>query len=180
LFVRPKAKAPESLALFYVSCAQVEIDEFKNYEKALGALKESAKYMAKATIPTKEAKLNMIKKKVNIVEQFLAIKKGFSANPEESIRQAGLLIERNDLEDTVRMGDMYSLIVEYLYSQQQFEEAMEVLNRMKQRRINILYYLEKNVVVDIYKATKTAIDFPLEEEGEQHHHHDNAEIAEEM
>lgn len=28
-----KAKAPESLATFYDACAQVEIDEYTNYEK---------------------------------------------------------------------------------------------------------------------------------------------------
>ena len=36
-----KAKAYGSLARFYESCAQVEIDEFQNYEKALGALNEA-------------------------------------------------------------------------------------------------------------------------------------------
>ena len=35
-----KAKAFESLAGFYEACAQVEIDEYRDYEKALGALKE--------------------------------------------------------------------------------------------------------------------------------------------
>ena len=36
-----KAKAFESLANFYDACAQVEIDEYRDYEKALGAMKEA-------------------------------------------------------------------------------------------------------------------------------------------
>ncbi|VEN44952.1 unnamed protein product [Callosobruchus maculatus] len=36
-----KGKAMDLLANFYVACAQVEIDEFQNYEKALGALVEA-------------------------------------------------------------------------------------------------------------------------------------------
>jgi intraflagellar transport protein 140 len=36
-----KAKAWESLSNFYDACAQVEIDEYRDYEKALGAMKES-------------------------------------------------------------------------------------------------------------------------------------------
>lgn len=32
---------------------QVEIDEYRDYDKAVGALKEAAKYMAKARGPTK-------------------------------------------------------------------------------------------------------------------------------
>ena len=37
-----KAKAYEQLAGFYDACAQVEIDEYRDYEKALGALTEAA------------------------------------------------------------------------------------------------------------------------------------------
>lgn len=36
-----KAKALESLANFYDACAQVEIDEYRDYEKALGAMHEA-------------------------------------------------------------------------------------------------------------------------------------------
>jgi len=36
-----KAKSFESLANFYDACAQVEIDEYRDYEKALGAMKEA-------------------------------------------------------------------------------------------------------------------------------------------
>ena len=36
-----KAKAFESLGNFYDACAQVEIDEYRDYEKALGAMKEA-------------------------------------------------------------------------------------------------------------------------------------------
>ena len=36
-----KGKAPQLLAGFYEACAQVEIDEYQNYDKALGALTEA-------------------------------------------------------------------------------------------------------------------------------------------
>jgi intraflagellar transport protein 140 len=36
-----KAKAWENLANFYDACAQVEIDEYRDYEKALGAMREA-------------------------------------------------------------------------------------------------------------------------------------------
>jgi hypothetical protein len=42
-----KAKAFESLAAFYEACAAVEIDEFRNYEKATAALREAAKQAGK-------------------------------------------------------------------------------------------------------------------------------------
>lgn len=44
-----KAKSFESLSNFYDACAQVEIDEYRDYEKALGAMKESLRQLEKAT-----------------------------------------------------------------------------------------------------------------------------------
>ena len=52
-----KAKSFESLANFYDACAQVEIDEYRDYEKALGAMKEAMRQLEKATSDSKEMKL---------------------------------------------------------------------------------------------------------------------------
>ncbi|CAN0550224.1 unnamed protein product, partial [Ectocarpus sp. 12 AP-2014] len=43
-----KAKAHLQLSDFYDACAQVEIDEYRDYEKALGAMNEAARQLAKA------------------------------------------------------------------------------------------------------------------------------------
>ena len=42
------AKALDQLSSFFDSASQVEIDEFRDYEKALIRLKEAVKYMIKA------------------------------------------------------------------------------------------------------------------------------------
>ena len=44
-----KAKAMQQLAVFYDACAQVEIDEYRDYEKALGALVDSQKFIIKVS-----------------------------------------------------------------------------------------------------------------------------------
>ena len=36
-----KAKAHENLCNFYQACASVEMDEYRDYEKAIGAMKEA-------------------------------------------------------------------------------------------------------------------------------------------
>merc|ERR1712014_491586 len=43
-----KAKAHDKLSTFYDACAQVEIDEYRDYDKAGGALRESLKYLSKS------------------------------------------------------------------------------------------------------------------------------------
>jgi len=42
-----RAKAFDRLANFYETCAQVEIDENKDYEKAISALKDAIKFWSK-------------------------------------------------------------------------------------------------------------------------------------
>lgn len=51
-----KAKSFESLANFYDACAQVEIDEYRDYEKALGAMREAMRQLEKATTGNKDMK----------------------------------------------------------------------------------------------------------------------------
>ena len=66
-----KAKAFTQLSGFYDACAQVEIDEYRDYEKALGALKEAVKYMMKAKKEDKEDALNMLQQRISLVERFV-------------------------------------------------------------------------------------------------------------
>ena len=48
-----KAKAFDHLANFFEACSSVEIDEYRDYEKACAALKEAIKYSDKSTNPQK-------------------------------------------------------------------------------------------------------------------------------
>merc|ERR1719235_1664103 len=53
-----KAKAQEQLVSFYDACAQVEIDEYRDYEKAVGALREALAHINKARgVTGKEQKM---------------------------------------------------------------------------------------------------------------------------
>lgn len=63
-----------------VSCSppfrhQVEIDEYQNYEKALGALSEAAKCLGKVKGDAREERLAEVKAKATLVKQFVTAKK---------------------------------------------------------------------------------------------------------
>jgi intraflagellar transport protein 140 len=66
-----KAKSFDHLANFYDACAQVEIDEYRDYEKALGAMKEAMRQLEKSNAPEKEMKISMMRKRVGIIEKFV-------------------------------------------------------------------------------------------------------------
>ena len=57
---------------------QVEIDEYQNYEKALGALSEALKCMNKAKmqdVSTQEAKINFLKRRIALLKKFVAARR---------------------------------------------------------------------------------------------------------
>lgn len=66
-----KAKAFDSLANFYDACAQVEIDEYRDYEKAISAMKEARRQLDRSTGPNKEMKITMMQNRIDVIEQFV-------------------------------------------------------------------------------------------------------------
>lgn len=70
-----KAKAHVLLATFYDSCAQIEIDEYQNYEKANVALQEAYKSLAPFDDASANEKKNEIMFKLEKVKHFLDLKR---------------------------------------------------------------------------------------------------------
>lgn len=88
-----KSKAFDRLANFYDECAGVEIDEYRDYEKALSALKDATKHAIKSTAADKDAKLQQLQQKVFFVEKFIQSKQFLSTKPKEMIKICQQLIE---------------------------------------------------------------------------------------
>ena len=70
-----QARSFDQLSGFYDACAQLEIDEFRNYERALGALKEAAKYLTKSRTQDKERRVDSLRSRIGLVERFVAARK---------------------------------------------------------------------------------------------------------
>lgn len=54
-----KAKAFDHLAGFFDACSTVEIDEYRDYDKAAAALKEAIKFASKSSSPDKASKMQV-------------------------------------------------------------------------------------------------------------------------
>ena len=65
----------------------MEIDEYRDYEKALGAMKEAMRQLEKSTTADKEMKLSMMKKRVGIIEQFVHAREALKLNESETAMQ---------------------------------------------------------------------------------------------
>ncbi|XP_048575888.1 intraflagellar transport protein 140 homolog isoform X2 [Nematostella vectensis] len=152
-----KGRALDSLAGFYDACAQVEIDEYQNYDKALGALTEAYKCMAKAKMKNstdQEEKVAFLKQRIGFVKKFVQARRSYEEDPEESVKLCHILLEEPDLETAVRVGDIYGLIIEHYARQQNFSKAYTVMEDMRQRvpSVNMAYYVNLKTIEAIHNA----------------------------
>uniref|UniRef100_A0A673G7I8 Intraflagellar transport protein 140 homolog n=1 Tax=Sinocyclocheilus rhinocerous TaxID=307959 RepID=A0A673G7I8_9TELE len=105
-----KGRALDLLAGFYEACAEVEIDDFQNYEKAYGALTEACKCLTKAKGP-----FDLL----------------------EAVCVCESLLEEKDLDPAVRVGDVYGFLVEHYCHHGNFQQAWSKIEDLRSTRPNI-------------------------------------------
>ena len=151
-----KAKAYDSISTFYEGCAQIEIDEYRDYEKALQAYREAQKYNGKSRSIDKDERAEALALHVEMVENFVQARTLVNQDPNEMVRICDVLLARSaqisNMEAAIRVGDVYALIVEYWYSQGNMEQAYQHIERMRAQRIQLGPYLDKNMVDAVYTA----------------------------
>ena len=142
-----KAKAQDQLTSFYDACAQVEIDEYRDYEKALGALREAEVHLNKGgRVQGKESKLALLQTRIAQVDAFVSARKMVKTEPETMVSMCHELLEQQDVEAAIRVGDVYALMIEWFYSQRQMEQAHTLVEKMRGRGIILSPYLDSEMV----------------------------------
>jgi intraflagellar transport protein 140 len=71
----------------------VEIDEYRDYEKASAALKESIKHMSKATSPDKDYRLETLNLKKDLIQKFIDFKDLAESDPGEMVNGCQRLLQ---------------------------------------------------------------------------------------
>lgn len=150
-----KGKAMDLLANFYVACAQVEIDEFQNYEKALDALNQASKCLAKVTLPKdpevhKKAN-DVVNTRMATIKRYLDIRKLFDRGETDvAVNQVRQLLDSHgsDLEQSVRRGDLFATITQYYVNIGDMEKARATIEELKNLvpGINLNYYYNINLL----------------------------------
>jgi intraflagellar transport protein 140 len=169
-----KAKAMAQLATFYDACAQVEIDEYRDYEKALGALQDSQKFILKGKdIPQREEKLANLDTRIRLVQRFVDARKCVKSNPDEMVRLCNSILDAGDVEAAIRVGDVYALLIEYFHSVGEYSKAYSVIERMRGAGIILSPYLDNAMVIKIHQEVGQPMipEGPAAAAQQQHHHH---------
>lgn len=144
-----KARAFDQLAGFYCVCAQVEIEEYRDYEKAIGAVQEAVKVISKSRSESKEAVLKAYETRVLLMEQFVVARQQIRQNPEEMIEIVTRLLDEPGIEEAIRVGDAYAMLAEVHYSQGDISKSFEVMETMRKRGLMVKSYVDPRVMQDV-------------------------------
>ena len=148
-----KAKSFESLANFYDACAQVEIDEYRDYEKALGAMKEAQRQLEKSAAQGKDMKTRLLQDRVTCIEKFVKAREAFAQGDTNTmVTLCDQLINAPGAEEAIRLGDVFAQLVEFFNSGRQFQQAYIYIEKMIKKNIIITPYLDPSLVEQVYNA----------------------------
>jgi intraflagellar transport protein 140 len=144
-----KAKSFIQLAGFYDGCAQVEIDEYRDYEKAVGALNEGVKCLNKDNSRSATEMVKSFEKRTLIIEKFIEAKTA-KGNPTLTITVCEALLQDPMVEEAIRIGDCLSLLIETFYRRNNFAEAYHYLKELQERFDPVTAYIDEKTARDIY------------------------------
>lgn len=147
-----KAKAFEQLAAFYDAYAQAEIDEYRDYEKAVGALRESRQQLAKAKMPDRDRRVAALDQRISAVADFVEARRCEKSDPQKMVDMCTVLLQTRDVESAIRIGDAYALLVEHHYKSNNAQEAYALIQQMRQKKIVLTPYLEQDLLKKVYHA----------------------------
>lgn len=123
-----KGGAYDLLANFYAMCAQAEIDEYRDYEKALKALNEAAKSLSK--ISPQHSALEQIQGSILEMRKFLELQELAERREFNTvvIGCKNMLAQKEKLP--TRHGDILGLLVEAQISSKQYSDALASLREL--------------------------------------------------
>ncbi|OAF69068.1 hypothetical protein A3Q56_03178 [Intoshia linei] len=177
------ANAYESLARYYDSRAQVEIDEFKNYKNAYDALNESKKTYEECLLNSNsnaETMLQNVVQKMEYIASFIKSKILLDTSKKEvnmeGIKNMQHLLQVDDMNEFVRIGDIYSSMICHLCQHSKFKQAYAIYKDMlNYPKLNVDRYISAEIVNLVHK--KLNLGLPPSREN---FNSEKSEIAEEI
>ncbi|KAL2078525.1 hypothetical protein ACEWY4_026210 [Coilia grayii] len=153
-----KGRALDLLAGFYEACAQVEIDDYQNYEKALGALTEAYKCLSKAkgrNTDDQDSRVAELTHRISLVKKFIQARRLYQDDPAQAVHVCETLLQESDLDPAVRVGDVYGFLVEYHCQQGNYQQAVSKLEELRRSMpsVNIGLYVSQQSLAALQNAT---------------------------
>ncbi|MCP9263725.1 hypothetical protein DINM_007106 [Dirofilaria immitis] len=138
-----KANAYEHLASFYEACAQIEIDDYHDYNKAVDALNESLRCIAKALqcnpkndeyLTSKQVELHQA---IGNITEFIQIRTVYELDSINAIRQLEAFADDKQICKNIRLGDIYAIMIAYNVQKANYRKAYALIQKLKENEPNI-------------------------------------------
>lgn len=176
-----KGRALDLLGGFYEACAEVEIDDYQNYEKAYGALTEACKCLSKAkgrTGDETDARILVLTHRLGLIKRFIQAQRMHEEDPVEAVRVCESLLEEKDLDPAVRVGDVYGFLVEHYCQHGNFQQAWSKLEDLRSARpnVNLSLYVSQSSLQALQNAA--GIRLPYGNTTNPHAGEDDEEVEE--
>ncbi|XP_075950055.1 intraflagellar transport protein 140 homolog [Anarhichas minor] len=176
-----KGRAPDLLAGFYEACAQVEIDDYQNYEKALDALTEAFKCLSKSkdsSTGQQEVRLADLQHRVTLIKKFVHARQLYTEDAAEAVRLCESLLDEPELDPAVRIGDAFGFLVEHHCQQGNFQEAYRKLEELQKLlpSQNVRYYISQASLESLEKE----MGVPMKRGDSRHSVKEEDEVEEDL
>jgi intraflagellar transport protein 140 len=163
-----KGGAFDRIAEFLADCAQLEIDEGQNYEKAIVLLKRAHQTLAKAKL-TKErdVMVESYLQRIGWIEMYIEACRCVMDDPLRMRTICNELLQTRGVEKCLRVEDIYLLLVQYFVAQGNYGEAHYVLELRRHEGVDLTTFMDLESITRIYKAAGDTYvpDADREEEG---------------
>ncbi|EFO21495.2 hypothetical protein LOAG_06991 [Loa loa] len=148
-----KANAYEHLSSFYEACAQVEIDDYRDYNKAVDAFNEALRCITKALQNNPKNEEYLTEKQTELyqaignLKEFIQIKTVYELDPTDAIRQLEALADDKQACKNIRIGDIYAVMIAYNIHKTNYKKAYSLIQQLKEREphIKLSHYISKEV-----------------------------------
>ena len=89
-----------------------------------------------------------------MLEKFVNARRSMKTDPTtaESICLGLLNQPGTEVEESIRVGDCYALLIEYYHGTGNFQDAFDLMEQMRSRGIVLHPYLETPIMEDIYEG----------------------------
>ncbi|RLN71140.1 hypothetical protein BBJ28_00000203 [Nothophytophthora sp. Chile5] len=172
-----KARAFEQLANFYAGCAQMEIEEYRDYDKAITALQEAVQVASKSRADGKDTLLKRLETRILLIEQFVLARQQMKHNPKEMVDIVTKLLEEAGIEEAIRVGDAYAMLVETYYADGELNKSLEVMETMKRKGLALKTYVDPRVVDGVQHKLGVSVGDDRQRRSMRSEHKDNGPVG---
>ncbi|CAF4690357.1 unnamed protein product, partial [Rotaria magnacalcarata] len=152
-----KARAYEKLAQFYDMCAQIEIEEYRDYNKALEALMEAYKTLRDngENTFTKDETLQELELKCRNIKRYIDARDRYFNDPETGARELASLLTDQKIFVGVHPGDIYGMLIDHFARQEKYKQVSMLLDELQEHipERYFSHYVNPSLLAATYAAT---------------------------